>query len=484
MEAQNLSVPVELLDQIPGFVAVIDPGGVIHYWNRGAEELTGIPRVEALGLDPLSVSSARPAGLVREGLETVLAGRPWEGEIPTVGRLGVVRPVRYRAAPIFGADGSVEGAIITGVDLTEHRESEAARRRSERDYRAAIDTALDGFVMTTREGRIIDANQAFCHMVGRTLDELDAMTLFELEVEAGSDPRAKPRLSIENGRARVDARYRHKDGHPVEVEIAVSHADPAEGRFFVFVRDVTERRRLEEQLRQAQKMEAVGRLAGGVAHDFNNLLTAIGGYSELLLNSMRPGDPRRGDVEEIRRAGERAAALTRQLLAFSRKQVLRPKVLDLNATVADVEKMLRRLIGEDVAMTTELAPDLPRVKADPSQIEQVLMNLAVNARDAMPEGGTLRIATSQVVVPASADPGAELEPGPYVVLEVADTGVGIDEGVRAHLFEPFFTTKEKGKGTGLGLATVYGIVSQSGGHIQVVSTPGRGTRFRVHFPPA
>ncbi len=243
------------------------------------------------------------------------------------------------------------------------------------------------------------------------------------------------------------------------------------------------RRDLERQLQQAQKMEAIGQLAGGIAHDFNNLLTAIIGYSELILVRLPEDDPTVADVREIKGAGERAATLTRQLLAFSRKQIVDPRVLDLNAVVANMEKLLRRVIGEDIELRTVLAADLGRVKIDPGQVEQVVMNLAVNARDAMPRGGALVIET----VNAELDEGyarthVAVRPGPHVMLVVSDTGTGMDEATKARLFEPFFTTKTPGKGTGLGLATVYGIVKQAGGNIWVYSEPGHGTTFKVYLP--
>ncbi|HXE56427.1 MAG TPA: ATP-binding protein, partial [Gemmatimonadales bacterium] len=242
-------------------------------------------------------------------------------------------------------------------------------------------------------------------------------------------------------------------------------------------------RRSEEQLRQAQKMEAVGRLAGGVAHDFNNLLTSMLGYADLVLAELPAGHPVRADVEEIQRAGQRAASLTRQLLAFSRRQVTRPRPVSLNTVVLDVERMLRRLLGEDVRLTLELAPRLGTVLADPAQLEQVIVNLAVNARDAMPEGGELSIATADVELTEETVRGYGFgPPGPYVTLTVRDTGVGMSEEVKARIFEPFFTTKELGRGTGLGLATVYGIVKQFGGYIWVESAPGQGSTFTVFFP--
>jgi len=250
-----------------------------------------------------------------------------------------------------------------------------------------------------------------------------------------------------------------------------------------FSRDITDLKRLEQQLRQAQKMEAVGQLAGGVAHDFNNLLTAIIGFGEMAYNSLAPDDPNRELITEIRRAGQRAANLTRQLLAFSRKQVLRPEVVSLNTLLVDVMKLLQRLIGEDIELS--LSPDeaLGLAKIDPGQFEQAVINLAVNARDAMPHGGTLTIETSNVELDAAyASLHEDLAPGRYVMVAVSDSGVGMDEATRTHIFEPFFTTKPTGEGTGLGLAMVYGFVKQSGGHVEAYSEPGRGTTFKIFLP--
>ena len=245
--------------------------------------------------------------------------------------------------------------------------------------------------------------------------------------------------------------------------------------------DITDRKKLEEQLRQGQKMEAVGKLAGGVAHDFNNLLTVINGYGEIVLRDLRPDDPSRVLVRQMTKAGERAEALTRQLLAFGRKQIASPKVLDLNAVVAEMGMMLRRVIGEDIELATDLQPGLGPVMVDPTHVDQVLMNLAVNARDAMPAGGRLTISTrATVLMGLPSDP--DVRPGPYVQLSISDTGCGMTEEVKSHAFEPFFTTKGVGQGTGLGLATVYGVVRQAEGHIEVESAPGKGTTFRVYLP--
>jgi two-component system cell cycle sensor histidine kinase/response regulator CckA len=278
----------------------------------------------------------------------------------------------------------------------------------------------------------------------------------------------------------------HRSGSEFPVDLAITVVRfGGKVAFSGFIRDITERKSLEDQFRQSQKMEGIGRLAGGIAHDFNNLLTAILGYAELMKAQLPDDEDLRSSLHEIHTAGERAAALTRQLLAFSRKQLLQPRILDLNAVVSEVERLLRRLIGEDVELTTRLDHNLGSVKADPGQLEQVIMNLAVNARDAMPDGGTLMIETVNAVLDSSfvrANPGARS--GEYAVLIITDTGTGMNEEVRSHIFEPFFTTKEQGKGTGLGLATAYGIVKQSDGYITVDSEPGRGTTFRMYFPRA
>jgi PAS domain S-box-containing protein len=389
--------------------------------------------------------------------------------------------------------GSGDLAARTGLvrtdeigDVARAVDAMAARLASSR---ARLQAALDGLphavLLLARDGEhaIEYANPAFERITGHARQDAigRAPGAFVVRLE----PSAFEGLRTGEPRSRRGG-DRRKDGSRYEQEATLAQIRDERGEpgdFVAMVRDVTKEVELENQLRQAQKMEAVGRLAGGVAHDFNNLLTAIIGYSESLLGEGGHDEPTRESISEIRDAGKRAASLTSQLLAFSRKQVLQPKTLDLNALILQMSKMLRRLIGEDVALATDLAPALAPVRVDPGQIEQIVMNLAVNARDAMPSGGRLAISTRDVVLDdASAAAHEGARPGPHVLLEVADTGEGISDDVRAHLFEPFFTTKEPGKGTGLGLSTVYGIVRQSGGAIEVASDVGKGTTFRIYLP--
>jgi two-component system, cell cycle sensor histidine kinase and response regulator CckA len=328
--------------------------------------------------------------------------------------------------------------------------------------------------------RFLEANNAALELYGYRRMEFRRLRVADILGEEDAN-----RLATEMTSAGIPAsiwRHRAKGNRVIEVEMAVHEIqyDGSQAGLAVLM-DVTERRRLEEQLRQAQKMEAVGMLAGGVAHDFNNLLTIITGYGQLILNNLPPGDPSRHSAEQIVKAGDRAAALTKQLLAFSRRQVLQPKVLDLNMLVKTLSTMLQRLIGEDIELRLMLSQDLGRVSADPGQLEQVLMNLVVNARDAMPRGGIVTVETANAA-PDPTGPNASAERKLRVMLAVSDTGSGMDESTQARLFEPFFTTKIPGKGTGLGLSTVFGIIKQSGGSLDVSSELGRGTTVRVYLP--
>jgi two-component system cell cycle sensor histidine kinase/response regulator CckA len=369
----------------------------------------------------------------------------------------------------------------------ERQRAEDRLRESEATYRSLVENAPYGIYRSTPAGRFLAVNSAVVRMLGYSSRE--EVLRLDLSADVYHDPTERARVLravADREDPSVDATWRRKDGRTIAVRMtghAVRNAEGVVQYYETVVEDVSEREMLEARLRQSQKMEAIGQLAGGVAHDFNNILNVILGYTELLQRQTTFPDPQRDKLEEIRKAGHRAAALTRQLLAFGRKQVLQPKVLDLNAVVEELEKMLRRLIGEHIQLETVFGAERGRITADPGQIEQVIMNLAVNARDAMPQGGRLVIETGSVELDdayARLQEGAR--PGPHLLLRVTDTGQGMNAETLSHIFEPFFTTKAPGKGTGLGLATVYGIVKQSGGHIAVQSEPDKGSVFTVYLP--
>jgi two-component system cell cycle sensor histidine kinase/response regulator CckA len=378
----------------------------------------------------------------------------------------------------------IRAIVVTLWEVTERVRAERQLRHSEAYYRAILDQAADAIFVLDQNGDVVTANRRASEMFGYSPEEILSIPVQSTYVPEDRN-QVEPRL--ERLRAGEMLQYERlalrKDGSSFPVEITARMLD--DGRIQSIVRDISGRHLLEEQLRQSSKMEAVGQLAGGIAHDFNNLLTAILGSCEFLLADTGLPAPHRRDIEEIENAARRAATLTRQLLAFSRKQVLQPERLPLNAVVTGLEPLLRRLLGEHIAIRTGLADGLPDVRIDKSQLEQVIINLAVNARDAMPRGGTLTIATQETELDAAyAESHPEVQPGHYAALVVSDDGIGMDAAIRARIFEPFFTTKAAGFGTGLGLATVYGIVKQSNGHIGVYSEPGRGTTFRIYLPPA
>jgi two-component system, cell cycle sensor histidine kinase and response regulator CckA len=495
--ARQMQRQAQMLDLANEPILILDNRNSITYWNRGAERLYGWTKEEALGKDIRTLFRTEFPEPYEEIEERLLQQGRWEGELVRTRADGERIIVASRWTLWLDERGHPSAILEIGDDITARKGAEEALRVSEERYRSFVQN-FQGIAYQTD----IRFMPVFLHgAVEKITGYIECEFLLgKPPWEEIVHPDDRPAF-LESGRkvreapgrsAEIEYRIIRRDGqvrwvHDISQSLPGPNGAPAYCQGAVY--DITELkraqeelRRSEEQLRQSQKMEAIGRLAGGIAHDFNNLLTAILGYSEVLLHRLPAEGPLRREVEEIKKAGDRASSLTRQLLAFSRRQVLQPKVLDLNAIVASMENMLRRLIGEDIELVTVLGRRLGAVKADPGQLEQVIVNLVVNARDAMPEGGRLTVETGRSE--GHGETGILPPPGGWVVLSVTDTGVGMDEETRAHLFEPFYTTKGPGKGTGLGLSTVYGIVAQSGGHIAVESEPGRGTTFRIYLPRA
>jgi PAS domain S-box-containing protein len=401
---------------------------------------------------------------------------------------GTWRVLESTASVIRNAKGEPQHLVVVNRDVTERKRAAEALLQSEASFRSVVEDAPYGIYRASLSGELVLVNPALQKILGypSRAELLQANLATQIYRNPLDHQRVSELLLRQEDFNDVEVEWKRKDGTPITVRCSGWPIKDENGHlalFELFAEDVTERRVLERQLRMAQKMEAVGRLSGGIAHDFNNLLGVVMGYSQVMKRSLGPLHPSYEHAEEIEKASKRAVSLTRQLLAFSRQQVLEPVILNLNALVSDMEKMLPRLIGEDVALTLTLDTGLAQVKADPGQIEQVLMNLAVNARDAMPDGGKLSIQTANVELDAAfthQHPGSRV--GPHVMLRVTDTGTGIDPEIQSQIFEPFFTTKERDKGTGLGLATVYGVVKQSGGYISVESEKGYGASFSVYLP--
>jgi two-component system cell cycle sensor histidine kinase/response regulator CckA len=483
-----------VLDTAYEGVWTIDRAAMTTYVNDRMTEMLGYRGDEMLGRpmfdfmdDDARLDAARNFRRRRQGVKE-------QHEFRLQRKDGADLWTLMATSPVLDNQGRFAGALAMVTDITERKRAELALRESETRYRGLVELAPDGILVHCDAG-IVFANAAAARMLGAERpDALIGRSVVDfLDPAYGKTVRNRMarRLGAGTVLPRLEEQIVRLDGSIVDAEISgitiTYQGQPA--RQIIF-RDLTERRRteasvreLEEQFRQSQKMEALGQLAGGIAHDFNNLLTVINTYSELLLNELDATNALRKDVTEIQRAGVRAASLTRQLLAFSRKQMLQPRVLDLNTVVEELEPMLRRLIGEHIRIVIRQESDLGPVKADPGQLEQVLINLAVNARDAMPDGGTLLIETANVDLEEmniARHPG--VVPGSYSMLSVSDTGVGMDELTRSRVFDPFFTTKEVGKGTGLGLSTVYGIVAQSNGYVWCYSEPDHGTTFKVYLP--
>jgi PAS domain S-box-containing protein len=477
--AENINEVFWIMDPNKNELLYVSPA-FEEIWGQPCESLYKRPDSYLQTIHPEDQESIRAArDRRRQGAHT-------DDEYRIVRPDGSIRWIHDRAFPIREEGGSVSRIVGIAENITERKRAQDALRESEERYRLLFErNPQPMWVFDLETLAFLEVNDAAIHHYGYSREEFLRMTIKEIHSEedlpaliqtiSGLTPQHK-----EGG----TWKHRKKDGTSIDVEInsheLTFYDRPAQ---IVLAYDVTERSFLEEQLRQSQKMEAIGQLAGGIAHDFNNLLTAITGYSELSMRRLRAEDPLLSNLHEIKKAGDRAASLTRQLLAFSRKQVLQPKVLDLNSVVSDLEKMLRRLIGEDIELCTVLEPKVGSIKVDPGQIEQIIMNLAVNARDAMPLGGKLIIETKNILLDDEyARKHIAVTPGPFVMLAVSDSGAGIDPKTQSHIFEPFLTTKEVGKGTGLGLSTVYGIVRQSGGNIWVYSEVGLGTTFKIYLP--
>jgi two-component system cell cycle sensor histidine kinase/response regulator CckA len=481
-EARFRSV-AESLDEA---IVITDRAGVILYASgrtndvlgRAPGDLVGRGIGELLfpGLGLPEPSLLRDAGRRHHEIELVHAGgrRQW---------------IAVSVGPFQDADGAEVGLLVTLADITDRHEAGAELRAMNHTLQTLIDLAPQAIITVDLDWRITRWNRAAERIFGWSEAEVMGGPLpFIPSGDEAEFQRHRCLMREQHGLTGIETRYVRKDGALIDVLLSTAELRDRSGvpaGFIAVLSDITESKRMEAQLRQSQKLEAIGQLAGGIAHDFNNLVTSIKCNAAYLLDGLEVGDPRREGVGEIDDAATRAMMLTRQLLAFSRKQVLQPMVLDLNAVVTDLGKMLRRIMPENITQTLSLDPATGHVLADPGQLEQVILNLAVNARDAMPAGGVLTIATTWVDL---SDPaawhheGVELRPGEYVVLSVSDTGTGIDRATQERIFEPFFTTKPVGYGTGLGLSTVYGIVKQSGGYVWVYSEVGRGSVFRVYLP--
>ncbi len=467
-------------------IMTIDEEQNITLFNPGAEKIFGYRADEVLGkpihlLLPERYRHLHAAHVRQFGASSdALRAMNERGTIYGLRKDGTEFPAEASISQ-YQAD----GVKIMTVRLRDISERELAERGL-RQLAAIVESSQDAIIGEDLNGYIKSWNPGAERMYGYTAEETVGRDARMLLAPGASD---EVSVNVEHARQGISSTYEtvrvRQGGKRIEVALTVSPIRNKAGEVTgvsTIARDITERRRLEEQLRHSQKMEAVGRLAGGVAHDFNNLLSIIIGHAYLLQSSSSDGEPMRFAADQIMSAAERASGLTRQLLAFSRKQVLRPEIIDLNNITASLGKILPRLIGEDISLRIVPGANLRHIKADPGQLEQVIMNLVVNARDAMPNGGKLTIETANIYFDEAEARHHNVEPGDYVLLAVSDTGHGMDEQTRARIFEPFFTTKEPGKGTGLGLATVYGIVSQSNGYIWVYSEPGQGTTFKIYFP--
>jgi two-component system cell cycle sensor histidine kinase/response regulator CckA len=479
-----------LIDAAADIIFEADGEGYFRFVNPATLRVFGYSADEVIGrrFTEFIRADYRPAILQHYYRQTKQGVVTSYLEFPAVTKSGQEVWLGQNAWLVFDAKGHYTGMQAVARDITERRRAEDALRAAEAKYRGLVEQSLVGVYIVQGE-RLVYVNPKGADILGYTQQELLELPWVYGLLHEQDRPLVIDQLSRLDGatiaHVQLTVRGLRKDGAIVQAE-AFCSATEAGGQPAVLatVIDISDRIKLEDQLRQAQKMEAVGRLAGGIAHDFNNLLTAIHGNAELMSHRVTKDPEMAAEVAEILHAADRAASLTRQLLAFSRKQVLQPVALDLNEIVSGVARMARRLIGTGVQLQLELAPSVAQVVADPAQIEQVLLNLIVNARDAMPGGGLITVQTANVRLGADSPEMSQagLAPGPFVLLAVDDNGMGMDPATQARIFEPFFTTKETGRGTGLGLSTVYGIIRQTGGAISVVSDRGRGASFRVYLP--
>jgi two-component system cell cycle sensor histidine kinase/response regulator CckA len=472
-------------------IVAVDASSHVTIWNPAAERVFGWSEQEVLG-KPNPIIPSDEAENAAQLHEQLLQGATLTGvELRRQRRDGSLMTVSASATPLWDETHRIKGIIGFFTDISERKRAEMALRSAEEKYRSILENAAEGIYQSTTDGKYVFVNPALARMLGFDSPEELINTRNDIENQQYVSPGLHAEFvksMEEHGTARnFEYQARRKDGNVIWVSENARTVQDPEGRTLYFegtVQDITQRRELEQQVQQMQKIEAIGRLAGGVAHDFNNILMAISSYAELLYRRVPEEDTNRRYIDEIVKATNRGSALTQSLLAFSRKQVLSPKVLDMNALIADQIDMLKRLITENIELRFVPCRDLGRVRVDPGQIEQVVMNLVINARDAMPNGGQLVIETGNAELDQAVCPTSENGAGTrnYVLLAVSDNGYGMDTATKSHIFEPFFSTKEQGKGTGLGLATVFGIVKQSSGHIFVHSEPGHGTTFKIHFP--
>jgi two-component system cell cycle sensor histidine kinase/response regulator CckA len=471
-------------------IIAADTKSHVTIWNPAAEKLFGWSEKEVIGR-PIPIVPQYETATVAALHRRLMAGETLTGvEVHRQKRDGSSVAVSLSATPLWDASNNVRGIIGFLTDITERKRAEEALRAAEEKYRGIFENALEGVYQSTPDGKYVSANPALARMFGFDSPQELTDTRNDITNQEYVTPQSRADFvrELENRGVVRNFEYQayRRDGKAIWVSANAHAVRDTEGRILYFegtVQDITQSRELEQQLRQMQKIEAVGRLAGGVAHDFNNILMAISSYADLLYGKTPESDARRRYIDEISKATDRAASLTQGLLAFSRKQVISPKVLDLNALIAAQTEMLKRLIPENIELRFMPGDALGRVRVDPGQVEQIVMNLVINARDATPNGGTILLETSNAELDQK-DCGLQhpAQSGRYVMIAVSDSGCGMSAETQAHIFEPFFTTKEQGKGTGLGLAIVFGIVKQSGGYIFLHSEPDHGSTFKIYLP--